>query len=57
MADAAAAAAMLSAMAAFALSDLFAKRLGAAGVPALELVGLRLLCLGLWLGWRAQGMG
>lgn len=50
MADAAAAAAMLSAMAAFALSDLFAKRLGAAGVPALELVGLRLLCLGLWLG-------
>jgi len=46
-----AAAAMLSAMAGFALADLFAKRLGAAGVPALELVGLRLLCLGLWLGW------
>lgn len=46
-----AAGAMLSAMAGFALADLFAKRLGAAGLPALELVGLRLLCLGLWLGW------
>ncbi len=46
-----AAPAMLGAMAGFALADLFAKRLGAAGVPALELVGLRLLCLGLWLGW------
>lgn len=51
MIDPAAAAAMLSAMAGFALADLFAKRLGGAGVSALELVGLRLLCLGLWLGW------
>jgi drug/metabolite transporter (DMT)-like permease len=46
-----AAASMLSAMAGFALADLCAKRLGAAGVPALELVALRLACLALWLGW------
>lgn len=46
-----AAAAMLSAMAGFALADLFAKRLGGAGVPALELVALRLACLALWLAW------
>jgi drug/metabolite transporter (DMT)-like permease len=46
-----AAASMLTAMAGFALADLFAKRLGGAGMPALELVSLRLLCLALWLGW------
>jgi len=46
-----AATAMLSSTVAFALSDLFAKRLGAAGVPAPELVLLRLVCLALWLGW------
>lgn len=50
MVDARAARAMLGAMAAFALSDLFAQRLVQAGVPAIELVGLRLLCLALWLG-------
>lgn len=44
-------AAMLSSTVGFALSDLFAKRLAAAGATTLELVGMRLLCLGLWLGW------
>ncbi|MCC6852593.1 MAG: DMT family transporter [Comamonadaceae bacterium] len=44
-------AAMLSSTVGFALSDLFAKRLAAGGAGTPELVGLRLLCLGLWLGW------
>jgi len=44
-------AAMLSSTVGFALSDLFAKRLAADGAGTPELVGLRLLCLGLWLGW------